>query len=225
MEGRIVVITGANGGLGTAVTHRFLNAGDTVVGASRHIKQNDFPGPNFVAVPTDFRDPTSVRQLADTAVQRFGGIHSLIHIIGGFSGGIALHETDERTWSQMQDLNLTAAFHVIRAVIPYMRKAGYGRFIAIGSKAAENPVANLGAYVVFKRALVTMVHTLALENAAHGITANIVLPGTMDTPTNRSAMPGVDPKSWLQPADVANTIFWLAGDEAAHVSGASIPIA
>ena len=84
-----------------------------------------------------------------------------------------------------------------------MRNAGAGRFIAVGSAAAERPLANLGAYVISKASLVTLIKTVALENADRGILANLVLPGTMDTPLNRAAMPKADFKKWTPPADVA----------------------
>jgi NAD(P)-dependent dehydrogenase (short-subunit alcohol dehydrogenase family) len=225
MSGKVVVITGAKGGLGSFVTQKFLSAGDTVVGASRSIQWSDFNNTNFIAERTDFADPVSVQKLADAVGHRFGRIDVLVHVVGGFAGGTPLHETDPKIWSQMLDQNLTSAFHVIRAAIPQMRKSGAGRFIAVGSYAAEQPHANIGAYVVSKAALVTLVKTVALENADRGITANLVLPGTMDTPANRASMPNADRKQWVSPAEVANVIFWLASSEAAKTNGAAIPVA
>lgn len=224
MSNRIVVITGAKGGLGSFVTRRLLANSDTVIGASRSIQQSDFPDQRFVAIATDFSDPSSVQNLADQTMARFGRIDVLVHVMGGFAGGTPIHETDQNTWSRMLDQNLNAAFHVLHAVIPHMRKAGSGRIIAVGSQAAEHPHANLGAYVVSKNALVTLIKTVALENAKFGILANVVLPGTMDTPANRADMPSADFKQWVPPADVAEVIFWLAGDSAAQVNGAAIPV-
>ena len=224
MSDRIVVITGAKGGLGSFVTKRFLEHGDRVVGASRSIRQSDFPNERFVAVPTDFTKSSSVKSLADQAIAKFGRIDVLVHVAGGFAGGTPLHETDEQTWTEMLDQNLTAAFHVARAVIPQMRKQGAGRFIAVGSHAAEQPHSNLGAYVVSKSALVTLIKTIALENADRNITANVVLPGTMDTPANRTAMPKADRSMWVSPADVAEAIFWLASDTTSQVNGAAISV-
>ena len=224
MSGKIIFITGARGGLGNFVTRKFLDAGEMVIGASLNIRASDFPNANFIPAAIDFSDADATRDLADNVVQRFGHINVLVHVVGGFAAGTPLHETDTKTWSQMQDQNLTAAFNVARAVIPHMRREGRGRFIAVGSKAAEQPKPNLGAYVVFKSALVTLVKTLAMENADRGITANLVLPGTMDTPTNRTAMPSVDPRQWVSPAAVANVIYWLASDEASQTNGAAIPV-
>ena len=224
MAERVVLITGAKGGLGNFVTRRFLRNGDSVVGASRSIQSSDFPDPQFLAMQADFSNTISVQKLATDTIARFGRIDVLVHVAGGFAGGTLLHETDEQTWSLMIQQNLNAAFHVVRAVIPHMRKAAMGRFIAVGSKAAEQPQKNLGAYVVSKSALVTLVKTLAMENADKNITANLVLPGTMDTPGNRAAMPNADRSTWVSPADVAETIFWLASDEASKVNGAAIPV-
>jgi NAD(P)-dependent dehydrogenase (short-subunit alcohol dehydrogenase family) len=224
MAGKIIFITGAKGGLGNFVTKKFLEAGEMVVGASLNLRTSDFPNANFIPAMIDLGDADLTRELADNVVQRFGHIDVLVHVVGGFAGGTPLHETDMKTWTRMQDQNLTAAFNVARAVIPHMRKEGRGRFIAVGSKAAEQPKPNLGAYVIFKGALVTLVKTLAVENADRGITVNAVLPGTMDTPANRAAMPSADPKQWVSPAAVANVIYWLASDEASQTNGAAIPV-
>ncbi len=224
MAGRIILITGAKGGLGNFVTRKFLDAGEMVIGAALSIRQSDFPNTNFLDAALDLTVTDDVKSLADNIANRFGRIDVLVHVAGGFAGGTPIHETDPKTWSQMQSLNLNAAFNVFRAVIPHMRKEGRGRIIAVGSNAAVQPHKNLGAYVVSKSALVTLVQTVALENADRNITANLVLPGTMDTPANRNAMPDADPRKWVNPANVASVIYWLASPEAAETNGAAIPI-
>ena len=224
MGNRVVIITGANGGLGSFVTQRFLATGATVVGAARSISQEDFPLPNFVALPVDFTKAAEVRGAIGSIVGRYGRLDVLVHVLGGFAGGSSVAETNDTTWEQMRDLNLTSAFYVLRAAIPHLRKSGAGRIVAIGSLAAVEPHAGLGAYVTFKAALVSLVRTVALENRDAGLTANVVLPGTMDTPLNRKAMPGADFSKWLQPAEVADLVLWLADERAAHITGTAIPI-
>ncbi len=223
MEGRVVLITGAKGGLGTSVTERFLEVGATVVGTSRSIKQSDFNHPRFTAIAADFSSEAAVKELVNQVVSRFGKIDALAHVMGGFAAG-TVAETDDKTWDMMRDLNLTSAFYILRAVIPHMRKARYGRIVAVGSLAAVEPHAGLGAYVMSKMAMAALVRTVALENADANITANVVLPGTMDTPANRASMPNADFSKWVQTADVAKLIHTLASDEAAQITGTLVPI-
>jgi len=223
MQGKIVLVTGAKGGLGSFVTERFLADGATVVGASRSIKQSDFPNPRFTAMAVDFSNASAVRTMVDQIISRFGKIDVLAHIMGGFSAS-TIGETDEKTWMELLELNLTSAFHALRAVIPHMRKAKYGRIVAVGSLAATEPHAGLGPYVVSKTALATLIQTAALENADANITANVVLPGTMDTPTNRASMPNADFSKWLKPVDVAGLIRMLADENAGLINGTLVPI-
>jgi len=225
MSNRVVLITGAKGGLGNFVTTKFLDHGDTVVGTSLKIQASDFTSDRFTAIAADLSDVAAVQNLVDQTIAKLGRIDVLVHVAGGFAGGKPLHETDDTTWSKMFDQNLNAAFHIVRAVVPHMRKAGSGRIVAVGSHAAEQPRPNLAAYVVSKSALAVLIKTVALENADNGITANLVMPGTMDTPANRAAMPKADFRQWVPPADVAEAIFWLASDAASQVSGAAIPVA
>jgi NAD(P)-dependent dehydrogenase (short-subunit alcohol dehydrogenase family) len=124
----------------------------------------------------------------------------------------------------MFDVNLNSAFYVLRAALPAMRKTGNGRIVAIGSRAAVDPGPGVGAYSASKAALVSLIRTVALENKDVGITANVILPGTMDTPTNRKMIPNADVGKWVQPANVASLIVWLAGDAGAAVNGAVIPV-
>jgi NAD(P)-dependent dehydrogenase (short-subunit alcohol dehydrogenase family) len=223
MDGRVVLITGAKGGLGKSVTERFLEVGATVVGTSRSIKQSDFNHSRFTAIAADFSNGAAVSELVNQVVSRFGKIDALAHVMGGFAAG-TVTETDDKTWAMMRDLNLTSAFYILRAVIPHMRKAKYGRIVAVGSLAAVEPHAGLGAYVTSKVAMAALVRTVALENADANISANVVLPGTMDTPGNRAAMPNADFSKWVRTADVARLIQTLASDEAAQISGTLVPI-
>jgi NAD(P)-dependent dehydrogenase (short-subunit alcohol dehydrogenase family) len=150
MRDKIVFITSAKGGLGTFVTRTFLSAGAQVVGASRSIAQSDFPGANFLALPVDFTKAAAVREAVGEVVSRFGKLDVLVHVLGGFAGGTTVADTDDATWEQMRNLNLTSAFYVLRAAIPHLRKSGKGRIVAIGSLTAVEPHASLGAYVSFK---------------------------------------------------------------------------
>jgi NAD(P)-dependent dehydrogenase (short-subunit alcohol dehydrogenase family) len=224
MTGKTALVTGANGGLGTHVTKALLDAGFAVVGLAPKIQQSDFDHPNFTALPASLDSLAAAKKAADTVIGRFGKIDVLAHLVGGFAGGQTIADTDDATFQRMFDMNLNSAFHILRAVLPHMRKAGAGRIIAVGSRAAENPGPTVGAYSASKAALVSLIRTVALENKDAGITANVILPGTMDTPANRKAMPGADTSTWVQPASVASLIVWLSGDAGKDVTGAAIPV-
>jgi NAD(P)-dependent dehydrogenase (short-subunit alcohol dehydrogenase family) len=224
MPEKISLVTGANGGLGTHVTKALLDAGFTVVGLSPHIRQSDVNHPNFIALPAALTSLDAAKKAVATVIARSGKIDVLAHLVGGFAGGQTVAATDDNTWQRMFDANLNSAFHILRAVTPEMRKAGGGRIIAIGSRAAEDPGPKVGAYSASKAALVSLMKTVALENKDAGITANVILPGTMDTLANRRDMPGADVSQWVQPASVASLIVWLAGDAGKDVTGAAIPV-
>jgi NAD(P)-dependent dehydrogenase (short-subunit alcohol dehydrogenase family) len=224
MMGRIALVTGADGGLGTHVTKAFLEAGFTVVGLAPRIQQSDFEHSNFVALPAEITSLAAAKKAVDSVIARYQRIDVLAHLVGGFAGGQTVDAMDDATWQRMFDRNLNSAFHILRAVIPEMRQAGGGRIIAIGSRAAEDPGPKVGAYSASKAALVSLLQTVAGENKDAGITANVILPGTMDTPANRKDMPGADRSTWVQPASVASLILWLAGDGGKDVTGASIPV-
>ncbi|HTS64218.1 MAG TPA: SDR family NAD(P)-dependent oxidoreductase [Candidatus Acidoferrales bacterium] len=224
MTGKTVLITGAKGGLGTAVTDGFLAAGANVVGVSRSMKPGDFPHPRFSAVSSDLSSGAAAQQIAADVVARFGRIDVLVHVMGGFAGGSRVDETDDATIDQMLDLNYRAAFFICRAVLPQMRKQAGGCILAVASRQGVEPGAGVGAYGASKAALVSLIQTIAIENRDLGISANTVLPGTMDTPANRAAMPDADISRWVQPSQVAALLVHLASDSAAQVTGAAIPV-
>jgi len=223
MKGKIVLVTGANGGLGAYVTEAFLDAGATVIGASRKIQQADFSNAKFTAMPAD-ASGEGAKVLVDQVVARFGRLDVLAHTVGGFAGGQSVAETDDATFQRMLELNLNSAFHILRAAIPPLRQSGNGRIIAIGSRAALEPGPAVGAYSASKAAMVSLIRTVALENRDAAMTANVILPGTIDTPANRKAMPNADVSKWVQPASIASLVVWLAGDGGKDVNGAVIPV-
>jgi len=222
-EGRTVLITGANGGLGRAVTKVFLDAGAAVTGVYLHgpvpVEHERFSG--FEA---DVSTPEGAAAAVKSALNRTGRLDSLIHLVGGFAGGSPVAETADEVWKQMLDINLNAAFYTIRAALPALLGAGEGRIVAVGSRTGVEPAAGVAAYGVSKAALVALVRTVALEVKHTAVTANAVLPSVIDTPANRAANPKADYSQWVKPESIARLILWLASDAAADVNGAIIPI-
>ncbi len=224
LQNKVVMITGANGGLGGTVTRAFLDAGAKVFGVSRAIQDSEFGHPEFHAIATEIKSSDQARALVANVIGQAGRIDALIHLVGGFAGGKTVEDTDGETLDRMLNLNFHAAFYLIQAVLPGMRAQRSGAIVAIGSRTAVFPAAMLGAYSASKAALVSLIGTVALETKEAGISANVVLPGAMDTPANRAASPGADPSRWVQPGQVAALLVHLASPAASQITGATIPI-
>lgn len=212
-----VLITGASGGLGPAVVEQFLSEGHAVAAVARSWPK---PDGRYRQIAADL----TTLDGCQGAVAEAGPIDTLIHVLGGFSGGQPVAQTSEETWDRMMSLNLRAAFLTFRAVVPQMVERRAGRIIAIGSRTGSDPAAGLSAYGVSKAGLVHLVRTLALELKETGVTANVVMPATIDTAANRAAMPDAQASRWVTPASIAKVVSWLAGDAARDVSGAVIPV-
>ena len=222
-RGRVILLTGATGGLGPVVADAFLSVGATVVAVARSC---DGTGdkPRCVEVAADLTTAEGVQKAVAAALESTGKIDALVHVMGGFAGGSPVHETDEAIWDEMMNVNLRGAFLVTRSVLRPMIDAGYGRIVAIGSRIAVEPTKGLAAYGASKAGLNALVQTIALEVKDKGITANVVMPSTIDTPGNREAMPKADFSKWVTPKSIAQQVLWLCSKEAADVSGTLVPI-
>ena len=218
-----VMITGASGNLGRAVATAFAGRGANLVLVDRRAG----PPPDdarqlFVAA--DLLDPASVQAAVDKAVARFARIDVLCNIAGGFRMGPPVHETPVEDWELLFDLNVRTLLHAARAVVPRMLEAGGGRIVNVGAYAAQKGVAQMGAYVASKSAVIRLTESMAAELRERNINVNCVLPTILDTPENRAAMPGADPKRWVAPQDLAEVIVFLASDAARAVHGAAVPV-
>ena len=150
MKGKVVLVTGANGGLGRFVTQAFLNVAATVVGSSRKIRQEEFEGANFTALPADLSSREGAKALLDEVVMRFGALDVLVHTVGGFAGGQSVADTDDATFQRMLNMNLNSAFHIVCAALPALRRSGSRRILAIGGSVAAEPGAGVGGLQCFK---------------------------------------------------------------------------
>ena len=224
LQGQVAIVTGASGALGTEVTRSLIAAGATVVGIDRSSTAAGSQAKDLHRVSANLTDPEDVRRALAKVTAEFKRIDVLVHVMGGFAGGASVAETDDATWQKMMDMNLNAAFYVLRAVVPVMRQAEHGRIIVIGSRQAVQPAAGVGAYSASKAGLVSLVQTVALETKDKNIRANAILPGTMDTAANRAAMPKANFQKWVQPAHVAELVVMLAGDLGDEITGAAIPV-
>jgi NAD(P)-dependent dehydrogenase (short-subunit alcohol dehydrogenase family) len=214
-----VLITGAGGGLGSATCRVFLESGAKVIAVDRK-----WPEPHpFPTIAADLTTAEGCDQMIAEAMKH-GPVDALVHLVGGFSGGSTVAETSDQTWDLMMNVNLRVGFQVMRATLKPMLLAKRGKIVAIGSRAAVEPSPNFAAYAISKAALVALVKNVAAEEKDSGITANVVLPSTIDTPANRKAMPQSDFSKWVAPESIAKLLVWLTSDAASDVNGAVIPI-
>ena len=231
LNSRVALVTGGTGALGQAVTRRLLADGAIVtapfiVDAERDHLQAAVDAATrerLLLVRADVTDDRAFGDLVTTLKTRHGRIDVLIALVGGFAGG-RLVDTERKTWDQMLALNLNATFVATRATVPLMVAARRGRVITIGSRAVMPPAAGFIAYTTAKAGVIAFTQALAQELRGTGVTANCVLPSTMDTPANRAAMPDNDRKDWVPVDSVAAVIAFLASDEAAHVNGALLTV-
>jgi len=228
---RVTLVTGASGNLGAAAAHGFRAAGShlILVGSSEErlatMVAGLGAGPGGVlTVPADLTDAESVAGLVAQAVARFGRIDILVNAVGGYRAGTPVHETPEEAWDFMLDLNARTTFLTSRAVIPQMLEQGSGKIVNVAARAAMRGTANAAAYVASKAVVVRLTESMAAELMGHGINVNCILPGTIDTPQNRDAMPNVDHSRWVTPEDIGAVILFLASEAARAVHGAAVPV-
>ncbi len=224
LTGQVVVVTGANGGLGTAVTEAFTLANAVVYGVARHWEDTDSACAGFTPVRADLTTEEGASKAIRRALDETGRLDVLVHLVGGFAGGQPVAETPAATLESMLAINLKSAWLTIRAALPAMQGAGRGRILAIGSRPGLDPSPGLAAYSVSKAALHALIQSVAAEVKGSGITANAVLPSVIDTPGNRAAMPDADPAAWVTPRSIARLLLWLACEASGDVNGALIPI-
>jgi NAD(P)-dependent dehydrogenase (short-subunit alcohol dehydrogenase family) len=221
IQGKVVVVAGGTGRLGHVVTPLLLQAGATVAVVDLGASQDTSQIQNlFVA---DVTNEVEVARVFSDVVSAFGRLDVLINLVGGFTSG-QLIKTDLGIWQKMLTLNVTSAFLLSRAVIPKMSAQRSGRIIHIAARAAVDPFPGAAAYIISKAALVSLIRVLALELIGTGVTVNGILPTTIDTPANRKSMPTADPSKWVRPESIAQTVLFLASDEAGQVNGALVPV-
>ena len=221
MPGRVVVITGAFGVLGSAVAKAAVAQGNRVA-------LIDFaPAPagvaDFALGSVDLADAVAADAAINAVADHFGGIDALLNIAGGFRW-----ETVEQgvmaTWYDLFQINVQTATNACRAAIPHLKRSAAGRIVNVGANGAIKASLGMGPYAASKAGVHALTQSLAEELKADGVTVNAVLPSILDTPTNRADMPKADFASWVAPEDLAAVMLFLASVEARAVTGALVPV-
>jgi NAD(P)-dependent dehydrogenase (short-subunit alcohol dehydrogenase family) len=241
LEGKVTVVTGGNAGIGEAIAKRFAEEGASVVITGRRQQEVDRVASvirhnkgKVLGVAGSVTDETHVLDVVRRALDSFGRIDILVNNAGIGEFGKRLHETDDAVWANILDINLTGVFRMTRAVIPHMLKQGRGSIVNISSIASLVGLSGLAAYTASKGALDALTRALAVEYAKEGVRCNVVNPGLVDTPMAAPLMANPDMLQPIlaqyairrpgTPEEVANLVLYLASDEAAWMTGATIPI-
>ena len=203
-------------------------------------------GRRAVAIEADVRDRAAMERVVEQGLGELGQL-DIVVANAGICGFGAMPALTEAQWSDMLAVNLTGVFNTFRAVVPHMIERRYGRLVAISSGAGRTGVPNLSHYAATKWGLIGFVKSVALEVAAHGITANVVCPATVDTPmvhnkalyslfapdiaspTKELVAPRYEAMNpmrvpWLDPQEISNAVLFLASDRSAFISGETIEV-
>lgn len=233
MTGRGVIITGGAGGAGHTVTRRWLEAGAAVLvadhtQASLDGLRDSLPTPltnRLATLATDVTTEAGAAQMVDEAAKMFGQpADTLIHLVGGFAMGPLDAPDAAANWDRMIALNLNAAFHCYRAMLPGIKARGGGWIVGLGARAATAPGANLAAYAASKAGLLALTQSLSADVRSVGIHVNLMLASTIDTPANRQAMGTAHAGDWVTPDDIAEATFYLCSNQARAVHGATLEL-
>jgi 3-oxoacyl-[acyl-carrier protein] reductase len=234
---RVAVVTGGGRGIGAAISRRLAGDGMAVAvnysrskdDAERVVEEIQASGGRAAAVRADVADAAQAAALIEETAERLGTPTVLVNNAGVTNAGSA-RSLPPREWDRVLAVNLSGAFYCTHAALPGMYEAGHGRVIFFGSPSGGRELTpTMSAYAASKAGLVTMAKVIAKETARRGITVNTVVPGFVETDMVveagdraledlRTGWPNVPAGA------VAATVSFLAGDEAAYVSGEEIGV-
>lgn len=228
--GGVALISGAAGNLGRAVAAVLAAKGMRVVALDRAPEPladvaATLPGAgaHLALAGVDLMDAAACEAAVAQVIARYGRLDAVVHTVGGFAyANIA--QSDAALWEQMFRMNLLTTANLFGAAIARMRPAGRGSLIAIGALPAVKAPGGFAAYAASKAGVLRLVESYADELKRDGLRVNAVLPGTIDTPQNRTAMPDADRSGWVAPEQLAEAIAFLVSDAASGITGALVPV-
>lgn len=231
MAGEVAVITGGTGALGRAVVPLLADRGFKLAitylipEEARDLEKDlDLDEDQLMLRRVDATDPEAINAFMKNTVDAFGGINVLCSLVGAWAGGRDVAETDDVRFDRMIDLNLRSTFYAARAAIPYMTPMEWGRFIAVGSRAALDTPTGQAAFNIAKAGVIALVSSMAVELDDTNVTANAILPAVIDTEATRAALPYADYVRWPKPDEIAAVVNFLASQDSAVINGAAIPV-
>jgi NAD(P)-dependent dehydrogenase (short-subunit alcohol dehydrogenase family) len=239
LKNQIIVVTGGTGALGSEVSKVFVKYSPRVIvityrseseRADTEKKLNsqcDDPNPEknktiIEFARADMLNEDEIRNLVNKIINKFGQIHVLANIVGGYFGGRTVDEISEAEWDRMMDMNLKSAFLISKHVLESMKKHHFGKIVHVSSASGVTAVGNDSAYAASKAGLIRLVESIKEEVKAFEININCVLPTIIDTVPNRLAMPSADFSKWVKPQDLARLIVFLCSEDSKVVNGDAI---
>ncbi|PZM15407.1 3-oxoacyl-ACP reductase [Rhizobium tubonense] len=222
------MITGAAGDLGRAVVRELSRKGVRLACVER---KTETLAALLASLPSeadvlgvggiDLTDVTSCLRAVQKSHDRFGRVDGLVNTVGGFNMG-PIDQSGIGRWDALMMMNARTAYAISAAVLPGMQQRRHGRILHIAASPGLKAGSHQSAYAASKAAVIRLTEAIAAENRTHLITANCILPGTIDTPRNREAMPDANTETWVPASSIARLIAFLVSLEASAVTGAAI---
>lgn len=222
-EGRVVLVTGACGALGSAVCEAFDAAGATVCATDLiDVESEDsLLDPGIVDFyEGDFTDEDDVERVVGRVVDAHDRLDALANVAGTWKGGQPIDETSLEQFDLLFDVNLKTVFLASKHALPHLRETE-GSIVSVSARSSLSGGEGDGPYRASKAGIRLLTETLAEENRG-AVRANCVMPSVIDTPANREMMDGSD--DWVDPADIADVFLLLCSDAASPTSGAAVPV-
>ncbi len=219
---QVIIVTGASGHMGLAVVRQLLSSGHTVVGtvSPRKHSQPSVTHNRYEEFTLDVTDVKATAAFVEHVEHQYQRIDGAALLVGGFAMG-NLTETSLQDVQKMLKLNFESAFIMSQAVYPRMHRQGGGHMVLVGAKPALEPAAGASAvaYALSKSLLFRLAEYINETGKAALIKASVMVPGILDTPPNREAMPQANFSDWVTPEEVAAYIDFLFSDKSKTLKG------
>jgi NAD(P)-dependent dehydrogenase (short-subunit alcohol dehydrogenase family) len=238
--GQVILVTGGTGALGSKVSELFFKFSPKaiiityrsetqlqelktkILGKSSR-EQEDINRTSVEFVKVDITNEEEVKKLISNIIEKFGQVHVLANVVGGYIGGKTVSETSQEEWDKMMSINLKSAYLVSKHVLTYMKLKKYGKIVHVSSATGAKANGNDSAYAASKAGLIRLVESMAEESSGSNININCILPTIIDTESNRRAMPTANFSTWIPPGELAKVICFLSSEDSKIINGVALP--
>jgi NAD(P)-dependent dehydrogenase (short-subunit alcohol dehydrogenase family) len=223
LDGRVIAVAGAAGNLGPAVVARLAREGARLALGGRRRKPLESlaaeAGGEVDTAAVDLLDAAATREWADGVASRLGRVDGLVHLVGGWKGGVPIEEAPLDEWETLEQLLVRTLQHATQSFATRLMESGRGRFVLISAGQAQAPTQRNAAYAAAKAASEAWTLALADRFRGTGATANIVVVGAIVTDAMRAESPDRDFSAFTSAEAIAGAIAYLCSDDAAAMNG------